>query len=253
MAGVGDGISRPRSTNLRPSLVYLACLLTFGASFGAGLKVFPLPAPHDATVSLAASKVLDISKALDIVPQVAAAPPPAAEPERKAAKSEPTAVDAVPQVTAAPQPTAALFDPTPMQPRMLAADIKPLIGPPAPQSPADGSSPGASGGPVSPVVRGISREPAPPPSGAREPESTRLQDTTRPHEFTNVQEPVRRKPARRDVAAKRHGGEALRTVRRFGDDLQDVPVRSYSGDGKPVDIRIRPTSIQDVYYYSWRP
>jgi hypothetical protein len=39
-------------------------------------------------------------------------------------------------------------------------------------------------------------------------------------------------------------------VRRFGDHLRDIPVSSYSADGTRRDIVIRPTSIQDVYYYS---
>jgi hypothetical protein len=41
-------------------------------------------------------------------------------------------------------------------------------------------------------------------------------------------------------------------VRKFGDNLQDIPVNSYAADGTPKRIVIRPTSIQDVYYYSSR-
>jgi hypothetical protein len=39
-------------------------------------------------------------------------------------------------------------------------------------------------------------------------------------------------------------------VRRFGDDLRDIPVSSYAADGTRRNIVIRPTNIQDVYYYS---
>ena len=51
-------------------------------------------------------------------------------------------------------------------------------------------------------------------------------------------------------AAKRPTGEALNAVRNFGDNLHDIPVSSYAADGTPRKIVIRPTSIQDVYYYS---
>ena len=44
--------------------------------------------------------------------------------------------------------------------------------------------------------------------------------------------------------------EALNAVRRFQDNLRDIPVSSYTSDGTPRAIVIRPTSIQDVYYYS---
>jgi hypothetical protein len=41
-------------------------------------------------------------------------------------------------------------------------------------------------------------------------------------------------------------------VRKFDDKLRDVPVSAYAGDGSPRTIVIRPTSIQDYYYYSSR-
>ena len=60
-----------------------------------------------------------------------------------------------------------------------------------------------------------------------------------------------RKMARRD-RAKRPTSEALSTVRKFDDNLQGIAVNSYAADGTPKRIVIRPTSIQDVYYYSAR-
>src|SRR5262245_17253163 len=57
-------------------------------------------------------------------------------------------------------------------------------------------------------------------------------------------------PARATRTAKRSTNEALSAMRRFGDHLRDIPVSSYSADGTRRDIVIRPTSIQDVYYYS---
>jgi hypothetical protein len=54
-----------------------------------------------------------------------------------------------------------------------------------------------------------------------------------------------------DRAAKqRRTNEALNAVRRFQDDLRDIPVSGYAADGTRRTIVIRPTSIQDVYYYS---
>jgi hypothetical protein len=59
-----------------------------------------------------------------------------------------------------------------------------------------------------------------------------------------------KKPSRRELAARRPAAEAREVVRRFGDDLRDLPVSSYAGDGTRRNIVIRPTNIQDVYYYS---
>ena len=58
-------------------------------------------------------------------------------------------------------------------------------------------------------------------------------------------------PASEDRAAKQRGTtEALNAVRRFQDNLHDIPVSAYAADGTRRTIVIRPTSIQDVYYYS---
>ena len=51
-------------------------------------------------------------------------------------------------------------------------------------------------------------------------------------------------------AANKPANEALNAVRRFQDNLRDIPVSSYAADGTRRTIVIRPTSIQDVYYYS---
>jgi hypothetical protein len=62
---------------------------------------------------------------------------------------------------------------------------------------------------------------------------------------------VAKKPASEDRAAKqRPVTEALNAVRRFQDNLHDIPVSAYAADGTRRTIVIRPTSIQDVYYYS---
>jgi hypothetical protein len=51
-------------------------------------------------------------------------------------------------------------------------------------------------------------------------------------------------------AANKPANEALNAVRRFQDNLRDIPASSYAADGTRRTIVIRPTSIQDVYYYS---
>jgi hypothetical protein len=63
------------------------------------------------------------------------------------------------------------------------------------------------------------------------------------------QPPAPKKPAREARGAK-PSNEALNAVRKFQDNLRDIPVSSYAADGTQRTIVIRPTSIQDVYYYS---
>jgi hypothetical protein len=84
-----------------------------------------------------------------------------------------------------------------------------------------------------------------------------------PH-VTEPTAPIRR---RSSVRAERHAAkakqaadnnavkrtrEARRAVRRFDDNLRDVPVSAYASDGRPRTIVIHPTSIQDYYYYAAR-
>lgn len=61
--------------------------------------------------------------------------------------------------------------------------------------------------------------------------------------------PTPKKAVREDRGAKQTN-EALNAVRKFQDNLRDIPVSSYAADGTRRTIVIRPTSIQDVYYYS---
>ncbi|HET7023352.1 MAG TPA: hypothetical protein VFI58_21825 [Xanthobacteraceae bacterium] len=58
------------------------------------------------------------------------------------------------------------------------------------------------------------------------------------------------KTAARENRGAKPANEALNAVRRFQDNLRDIPVSSYTADGTARTIVIRPTSIQDVYYYS---
>jgi hypothetical protein len=73
---------------------------------------------------------------------------------------------------------------------------------------------------------------------------------------TQASQPTAKKPIRGSRIAKRSTNEALSIVRRFGDSPRDIPGNAYAGNGTRAGSRpgmpldIRPTSIQDVYYYS---
>jgi hypothetical protein len=96
-----------------------------------------------------------------------------------------------------------------------------------------------------PVHAAPARRPA-----AAQPPAPNERHAAKPAVDAQTRLPARKKIARRDRAAKRPTGEALNAVRTFGDNLHDIPVSSYAADGTPRKIVIRPTSIQDVYYYS---
>jgi hypothetical protein len=59
--------------------------------------------------------------------------------------------------------------------------------------------------------------------------------------------------ARQDHSAERRTRKALAAMRRFEDSRREIPMSAYAAEGAPRRILIRPTSIQDVYYYSARP
>jgi hypothetical protein len=61
------------------------------------------------------------------------------------------------------------------------------------------------------------------------------------------------KTTRQDQTAERRTHKALAAMRRFEDSRRDIPMSAYAAEGPPRRIMIRPTSIQDVYYYSARP
>jgi hypothetical protein len=85
---------------------------------------------------------------------------------------------------------------------------------------------------------------------AVQPPATRHRHAAKPATEAQTGLPAPKKTARRDRTPKRPTTEALNAVRKFGDNLRDIPVSSYAADGTPKKIVIRPTSIQDVYYYS---
>jgi hypothetical protein len=83
-----------------------------------------------------------------------------------------------------------------------------------------------------------------------QPSASEGQHVEMPAIKTKARLPAPKKTARREGPAKRPTNEALNSVRRFGDTLHDIPVSAYAVDGIRRRIIIRPTSIQDVYYYS---
>jgi hypothetical protein len=78
----------------------------------------------------------------------------------------------------------------------------------------------------------------------------------KPATETQASLPAAKKPIRSSRIAKRSTNDALNVVRRFGDSPRDTSVNAFAGNGTrpgnrtglPLDIR--PTSIQDAYYYS---
>ena len=114
-----------------------------------------------------------------------------------------------------------------MQPRAAMAPAQHLASAPPAMEEAPQAAPTAQAPPVAPSVQ------APP--------------------IAPLVKPKRRavkKVARREPSSERRRDEALSTVRRFGgNNVREIPVDAYAADGAPRRIIIRPTSIQDVYYY----
>ncbi|HEY7246217.1 MAG TPA: hypothetical protein VH678_20280 [Xanthobacteraceae bacterium] len=73
------------------------------------------------------------------------------------------------------------------------------------------------------------------------------------HETTKPRVSALKRTARRARTAERRTHKALAAIRRFEDSRRDIPMNAYAAEGPPRRIIIRPTSIQDVYYYSARP
>jgi hypothetical protein len=96
---------------------------------------------------------------------------------------------------------------------------------------------------------------APAPRSAAVERRVAKSSTDKPATGTQASLPAAKKPIRSRIA-KRSTNEALNVVRKFGDSPRDIPVSAYAGNGTRVGGRpglpldIRPTSIQDVYYYS---
>jgi hypothetical protein len=124
---------------------------------------------------------------------------------------------------------------------------------PASQKPASQEPVAAQTAPNEPVAQ----EPAAQPPAPRRNRTARAAPAPR-SSAVEVQAnlPAAQKPIRSGRVAKRSTNEALSIVRRFGGGPRDIPGNAYAGNGPRVSTRpglpldIRPTSIQDVYYYS---
>jgi hypothetical protein len=204
---------------------FLGCLLAIGASFGIGLLVFSpradrLPAaaqtPDPILLSCAAASDRSCLSTLpgrdiEVVATPAGPITAAAEaaPDTAPVEAPPTAVAAAPVAAAAEPPAPAA-----------------VAEPPAASAPPAATT-------TTPAVA-PPRRPAPRRAATAE---------------SKVRPPAAKKAARREFAAKRPAREAPAAVRRFGDDLHDLPVSSYAADGTRRGGVIRPTNIQDYYYY----
>jgi hypothetical protein len=180
---------------------------------------------------------------VDVVPAAPAANPPESllKPSRLATASPqefvpPKPAPAISIREEAPQPAAAPQAPVAQQPAQPDLPRQSALTTPAPETP---------------VRPAAVQRPAVPPRAALQPPA-KERHAARPAAETPAEVTAPRKMTRRDRPAKRPTSEALNTVRKFGDNLQDIPVNSYAADGTPKRIVIRPTSIQDVYYYSSR-
>lgn len=98
-----------------------------------------------------------------------------------------------------------------------------------------------------PEVAAPVHETMPPPAHAEE------RARARPTRQTKSRLSHANKTTRQDQTAERRTHKALAAMRRFEDSRRDIPMSAYAAEGPPRRIIIRPTSIQDVYYYSARP
>src|SRR5712691_4247485 len=212
-----------RNPHLRYMTYSIACLLALSAAFGAALLVIPQALEQRPLV------------AADIIPSAPPSPPqtftlfdPAASPhatrlpapETSVAKSD---ADAAPPAVRAETEAAAELS-VALRPVTEGRHVVEL--PPAPEQPQTTRPP-------RPQRPALKRHAA---------TAAAIKPQDRP--------PLRTRTAKQETPAKRHGNEPLQIVRKFSDDLRDIPVSAYAGDGAHRDVVIHPTSIQDIYYYS---
>jgi len=210
---------------------YLACLIAVAASFGISLLVFsprgerPTAVADGAETPARALLACATPAGRDCLPglpgrDIEVITPPGAP--------SPVTAEAAPAAKPADQP------PPAKQPATASVQ-EPAPAPTAAAVAAPAAAPTA-------VTPAPTQQAATPPT---HPQRRPMAEVVKPE-----REPVVKRTARREPAAKRPASEALRSVRRFGDDLRDIPVSSYAADGSRRNIVIRPTNIQDVYYYS---
>jgi hypothetical protein len=246
-------------------IVIAACLVAFAAVIGAGAVLVlpraferPLVAADDGPEAAVCrhgwlgrdrSCIARSETPPAVVTQTAAAVDTLALPAPPAAAARPASPADTPAARPQPaQPEIAQPEPAPSVPSATVAQA-PAAAPPAPAAvpvaaaapPASAAAPDTTSTMPSAAVAQPHKEPAAQPPKARRAAKPAARERAR----------VAKRPAAREKTAKRSTTNgALNVVRGFGDNLGDIPVTSYAPDGSRRTIVIRPTSIQDVYYYS---
>ena len=159
-------------------------------------------------------------------------PVPQASPTQASILHDAAPKAALPQEAPPDNSASQLFTPQELTPRELAPQETAPQQPTA-QRPVQHSNVAAPGR-AAPAQRPVAREPR----------------VTKPAAGAQTRLPASKTAARGERTAKRPANEALSTVRKFGENLPEIPADSYAADGSRRKIVIRPTSIQDVYYYS---
>jgi outer membrane biosynthesis protein TonB len=104
-----------------------------------------------------------------------------------------------------------------------------------------------------PVMTAPARETRPEPAHAEAPVQAEKRVRAQPTPETKTRlTSAPKKAVRRERTAERRTQKALSAMRRFEDPRRDNPTSAYASDGTPRGIVIRPTSIQDMYYYGLR-
>jgi hypothetical protein len=183
-------------------------------------------------------------------------PSAAAEGAANERRDENEQTAAVPQEPAAPQ--------EPVRETAVATEREAIASQPLPANPSVAEAPPTTEHEPEQASAEDPRGAAPPQEAAQKIDTTTEPGTTaappvvgqaRPAATPSVHaqaRPSARKEARRPRAAREPKNEALNSLKRFGDNLPDIPVSAYAADGAQRRIVIHPTSIQDVYYYSTR-
>ena len=199
----------------------------------------PASAPREAA-NAAAAEVPPPARTVEVPPPARAAevsPPAPTTPEPSVRDN---GRSATPRQAAAGEPS--MFTPSPLAPPTGGKPSTFTSSPPAP--PAATEKPPAA----TPAVA------ARPPRQAAATRPSAENETAPRASAANESAPraaaAKKKASRQEQAAKRSTSEALGVVRRFGETLPEIPVRSYAPDGTQRTIVIRPTNIQDSYYYS---
>jgi hypothetical protein len=247
-----------------------AALIAFGGIIGAG-AIALVPAALERIPAIRAegppANACDPQTRLpwDRSCQMATASPqqPPASAPREAANTAAAEVPPLARTVEAPPPARTVEVPSPARTVEVPPPARTTPEPPArdsaraatPRQAAAGEPPTFAPSLLAPPTGGTpstftSSPPVPPADAA--PQSVAAQPRAPAANESAPRASAAKKASRREQAAKRstNTNEALGVVRRFGETLPEIPVRSYAPDGTQRTIVIRPTNIQDSYYYS---